>query len=109
MNRHRFSRRRAHAGTGLAAVLPSGFVPFTASLATAVWKNGEIMIDPKKSAEAARKIQEISRTITNHQSRITQLEREKNDRVRYYDQQIKHEQDEIKRHSRSIDELKRQI
>jgi flagellar biosynthesis chaperone FliJ len=67
------------------------------------------MVDPKKSAEAARKIQEINRTIQNHQTRIASLEREKSERVRNYDQQIKHEQDEIKRHTRMIDELKRQI
>lgn len=67
------------------------------------------MADPKKSAEAARKIQEINRTIATHQSNITRIEREKSDKVRYFDQQIKREQDEIKRHSRTIDELKRQI
>ena len=67
------------------------------------------MVDPKKSAEAARKIQEINRTITTHQSNISRIEREKSDKVRYFDQQIKREQDEIKRHSRTIDELKRQI
>jgi uncharacterized coiled-coil protein SlyX len=68
-----------------------------------------MMADPKKSAEAARKIQEINRTITTHQSNISRIEREKSDKVRYFDQQIKREQDEIKRHSRTIDELKRQI
>lgn len=67
------------------------------------------MADPKKSAEAARKIQEINRTIATHQSNITRIEREKSDKVRYFDQQIKREQDEIKQHSRTIDELKRQI
>jgi phage-related minor tail protein len=68
-----------------------------------------MMADPKKSAEAARKIQEINRTITTHQSNISRIEREKSDKVRYFDQQIKREQDEVKRHSRTIDELKRQI
>ncbi len=67
------------------------------------------MVDARKSAEAARKIQEINRTITNHQSTISRLEREKNEKVKYYDQQIRREQDEIKRHSRLIDDLKRQI
>ena len=67
------------------------------------------MVDPKKSAEAAKKIQEINRTITNHQSNISRIEREKSDRIRYFDQQIKQEQDEIKRHTRTIDELKRLI
>jgi len=67
------------------------------------------MVDPKKSAEAARRIQDINRTIQSHQTRISSLEREKGEKVKYYDQQIRHEQDEIKRHSRLIDELKRQI
>jgi len=67
------------------------------------------MVDARKSAEAARKIQEINRTITNHQSSISRLEREKSEKVKYYDQQIRREQDEIKRHTRLIDELKRQI
>jgi TolA-binding protein len=67
------------------------------------------MVDPKKSAEAAKKIQDINRTIQNHQTRIKSIETEKANRVRFYDQQIKHEQDEINRHSKLIDELKRQI
>jgi hypothetical protein len=67
------------------------------------------MTDPKKSAEAARRIQETNRTIQNHQSKISSLEREKGEKVKYYDQQIRREQDEIKRHLRTIDELKRQI
>jgi hypothetical protein len=68
-----------------------------------------VMVDARQSAEAARKIQEISRTIQNHQSRISSLEREKEEKVKYYDQQIRREQDEIKRHTKLIDELKRQI
>jgi hypothetical protein len=67
------------------------------------------MVDAKKSAEAARKIQEINRTIINHQANISRFEREKSDKVKYFDQQIRREQDEIKRHTRLIDELKRQI
>jgi hypothetical protein len=67
------------------------------------------MVDARKSAEAARRIQEINRTIANHQSSISRLEREKSEKVKYYDQQIRREQDEIKRHTRLIDELKRQI
>lgn len=67
------------------------------------------MVDPKKSAEAARQIQEINRTIQNHQTRISSLEREKGEKVKYYDQQIRNEQDQIKHHIRRIDELKRQI
>ena len=66
-------------------------------------------MDAKKSAEAARKIQEINRTITNHQSNISRLEREKSDRAKDYEQRIMREQDEIKRQTRLIDELKRQI
>ena len=45
----------------------------------------------------------------SHESRVTQLEREKSDRVRYFDQQIKSEQDLIKQYTRQIDDLKRQI
>lgn len=67
------------------------------------------MADAKKSAEAVRKIQEIQRTIENHQSKIARLERDKSERVKDFDQQIRREQDEIKRHTRLIDELKRQI
>jgi hypothetical protein len=69
----------------------------------------KIMVDPKKSAEAAKRIQEINRTIQTHQTRISSIEYEKANKVRYYDQQIKHEQDEIRRHSKLIDDLKRQI
>ena len=68
-----------------------------------------VMVDAIKSAEAARRIQELSRTITSHESNISRFEREKSEKVRYYDQQIRREQDEIKRHTRLIDELKRQI
>lgn len=67
------------------------------------------MIDPKKSAEAVRKIQDITRTIQNHQSAIQRIEREKNDKIRYCDQQIKREQEAIQRYTREIDALKRQI
>ena len=67
------------------------------------------MADPKQSAEAVRKIQEIQRVIANHQSTISRLEREKSDKVKYIDQQIRREQDEITRQNRQIDELKRRI
>ena len=67
------------------------------------------MVDPKKSAEAAKKIQDINHTIQNHQTRTSSTEYEKANKVKYYDQQIKHEQDEIKRLTKLIDELKRQI
>lgn len=67
------------------------------------------MADPKQSAEAVRKIQEIQRVIANHQSTISRLEREKSDKVKYIDQQIRREQDEITRQNRQIDDLKRRI
>ncbi len=67
------------------------------------------MIDARKSAEAVKKIQEIQHTIANRQSNISRIEREKNDRIRYFDQQIKQEQDELKRLGRQIEDLKRQI
>jgi predicted nucleic acid-binding Zn-ribbon protein len=67
------------------------------------------MADPKKAAEAVKKIQEIQHKITNHQSNISKIEHDKNDRIKYFDQQIKHEQDEIKQHTKTIDELKRLI
>jgi len=67
------------------------------------------MVDPKKSAEAAKKIQEINRKIQTHQTRISSIEYEKANKAKYYDQQIRHEQDEIRRHTKLIDELKRQI
>jgi len=47
--------------------------------------------------------------IQNHQSKISSIEREKVEKEKYYDQQIRHEQDEIRRHTKLIDELKRQI
>ena len=92
------------------------------------------MNDPKKSAEALRKIQEIKQAIASHQTNITRIEREKGDRIRhhdqqirneqdrikqidhekedrirYYDQQIRNEQDLIKPYDRQIEDLKRQI
>jgi hypothetical protein len=67
------------------------------------------MADARKSAEAARRIQEISRTITTHESNISRFERDKADKVKYYDQLIRREQDEIRRHTKLIDDLKRQI
>jgi len=45
----------------------------------------------------------------SHESRVTQLEREKSDRVRSYDQQIKSEQYLINQFNRQINDLKRQI
>lgn len=71
---------------------------------------GESMVtDSGKSAETVRRIQEIQRKIANHEANIKRTEQEKTQRVRMYDQQIQREQDEIKRYSREIDTLKRQI
>lgn len=67
------------------------------------------MFDAKKSAEALRRIQDIQRMIASRESNISRIEREKNERIRYFDQQIKNEQDQIKQYTRQIDELKRQI
>ena len=67
------------------------------------------MIDPKKAAEIAKKIQDVSRAAEKHEANITRIEREKNDKVKYYDQQIKREQDEVKKLKKQIDDLKRQM
>lgn len=67
------------------------------------------MVDAKKSAEALRRIQDIQRTIASHESNISRIEREKSERVRYYDQQINSEKDRIKQYARQIEDLKRQI
>lgn len=67
------------------------------------------MADPRQSAEAVRKIQEIQRVIANHQSTMARLERDKSDKVKYIDQQIRRELDEITRQNRQIDDLKRRI
>ena len=65
------------------------------------------MIDSKKSAEIAKRIQDISRSVKTHETNIERYEREKNDKLRYYDQQIKREQDEIKKLGKQVDDLKR--
>jgi len=67
------------------------------------------MVDAKKAAEIANKIQDISRAVKTHETNIERYEREKNDKIRHYDQQIKREQDDLKRFSKQIDELKRQL
>ena len=67
------------------------------------------MVDAKKSAEALRRIQHIQRAIASHESNISRIEREKSERVRYYDQQINNEKDRIKQYARQIEDLKRQI
>lgn len=67
------------------------------------------MNDPKKIEEISRKIQDISRQIQNHKSTVDRVEREKTEKARYYDQQIKREQDEINRLGREIDNPKGQL
>jgi chromosome segregation ATPase len=65
--------------------------------------------DPKKTQEISRKIQEIARSVQSHETNIGRIEREKNDKTRYFDQQIARERDEIKRLNRQIEDLKRQL
>jgi predicted RNase H-like nuclease (RuvC/YqgF family) len=67
------------------------------------------MVDAKKSAEALRRIQDIQRTIAGHESTISRLERDKNEKIKYLDQQVRNEQDRIRQLTRQIDDLKRQI
>jgi peptidoglycan hydrolase CwlO-like protein len=65
------------------------------------------VIDPKKEAEIARKVLDLTRSIASHESQITRLEREKSDRIRELDQRINREREEIKRLNRQITDLKR--
>lgn len=67
------------------------------------------MKDPRKSAEAVRKIQDLQGRIKNHTSRISQLESEKNSRIKQYDQQIQNECNQMNQHTREIEMLKRDI
>jgi thiamine kinase-like enzyme len=67
------------------------------------------MIDTKKSEEAARKIADIKRTIASHESNAAKFEREKSDKIRSLDQQIKRERDEITQLTKQVDELKRKL
>jgi len=67
------------------------------------------MVDAKKSEEALKKIQELMNKIKAHESRKLQIENEKSFKIKYFDQQIKSEQDQIKQHSNEIETLKRQI
>jgi hypothetical protein len=59
-------------------------------------------VDPRRAAEAARRIQDLSRSIQTHQSNIARIERDKG-------QQIQREQSEIDRLTRQIADLKRQL
>jgi len=67
------------------------------------------MADTRKSEEALKKIQELMNKIKAHESRKSQIEYEKGIKIKYFDQQIKSEQDQIKQHSNEIETLKRQI
>jgi predicted nucleic acid-binding Zn-ribbon protein len=67
------------------------------------------MNDPKKSAEAVKKIQELQNKVKGHSLKISQIENEKKARMNFFDQQIKSEQNQMQQHSKQIDELKRQI
>ncbi len=70
---------------------------------------GTQMNDPKKSAEAVKKITEIQNKIKNHTSRIAQLDNEKRTRAKVYDQQIQNEQNQINRYLKEVADLKRLI
>lgn len=67
------------------------------------------MADPKKSAAAVKKIQDLQRLINNHQANITNIERDKANKIKYCDQQIRSQQDEIRKYNKQIDDLKRLI
>jgi outer membrane murein-binding lipoprotein Lpp len=67
------------------------------------------MMDPKKAAEISRKIQDISRQIQSHNSNIDRITREREQKARYYDDQIKRERDAAQRLERQVDDLKRQL
>ena len=54
-------------------------------------ERSNIMSDPKKTKKISRKIQDISRSIQSRESNVDRIEREKNEKMRYYDQQIKRE------------------
>jgi hypothetical protein len=67
------------------------------------------MADARKSEEAMRRIQDLKRRISAHESNIARFEREKVEKLKFIDQQIKREQDQIKQLSRDIEESKRHI
>ena len=67
------------------------------------------MNDPKRSAEATKRILELQTVISTHQSNIANLNRQKSEKIRYFDQQIKNEEDRVKQHNNQIVILKRQI
>jgi hypothetical protein len=67
------------------------------------------MNDPKRSAEATKRILELQKVISTHQSNLANLNRQKSEKIRYFDQQIKNEEDRVKQHNNQIVILKRQI
>ena len=67
------------------------------------------MNDPKKSAEAVKKIADIQSKIKSHTLRISQIDNEKRSRVKSYDQQIQNEQNQINKYLQEVASLKRLI
>ena len=67
------------------------------------------MNDPKKSAEAVKKIADIQNKIKSHTLRISEIDNEKRSRVKSYDQQIQHEQNQINKYLQEVASLKRVI
>ena len=63
----------------------------------------------QQTGDIANKIEDIARSITTHETNITRFEREKNDKIRDYDQLISRERNEIKRLQQLIADLKRQM
>jgi hypothetical protein len=67
------------------------------------------MADSQRSAEAVKKIQVLQGTIKNHESNISKIQHDKNEKTKYFDQQIKQEQDRIEQWTQQIEMLKHQI
>ena len=67
------------------------------------------MNDPKKSAEAVKKIADIQSKIKNHTLRISQIDNQKKMQAKMFDQQIQNEQNQIKKYLKEVTDLKRLI
>ncbi len=67
------------------------------------------MIDAKKSAEINMQISELMKQVSSRQSNIAKIEQEKTTRVKYYDQQIMSEQNQLKQLYQKIDYLNKQL
>jgi division protein CdvB (Snf7/Vps24/ESCRT-III family) len=67
------------------------------------------MNDPKKSAEAAKKVVELQNKIKSHTSRIAQIDSQKKTQTSMFDQQIQNEQNQINRYLKEVADLKRLI